>query len=540
MTNDLQLEWSPEEPFVKGCLEHTAGLIEGAKALFDKQLHHLAFHLALLALEEIGKLEVILMGRVGTEEEDAAYRKKFLDDHVGKIFWAFWGPSFISTLVDPKRFEWQQNLAASLHDKRLRGLYADPGDGDDFIAPASNISPDDAKKLIELAEDLLNLQKENKPAQLTDDAKADLLWFRAARYDDEMKKLFFSSASRQKLAEVKALGPWMKWLRERSEERQAELLALAEAETKRSVVDGDMNRPKWKFRIRVYTNSHIIKPKAIKLWNQMGTSIRWFFVDKKKSDQLIVEFDLPKAVQGSDDLYQVGLVSAYHFLLALNIGSCGFFWFDLPKQTESFDESIEDIETGALMHVGRTPLRRVELKVEPLTEWDIRRIGMAFGLLPKHPDKLGPFRLYVGGLVWWAKTDIHSGFEAQAFRAFFDALQGAMLQYGDWNGQSSFNDALKKALSPLIANVDDTVDEFIALAEKFVHNEPPPEVNIDQAAVMKLMTDVYLCAAIEREAHRRMQPDREQAEAAAAETVGPPVEGQQASSQAEQSLPTES
>jgi AbiV family abortive infection protein len=122
MTIDLEPEWSPEEPFVKGCLDHTAGLIEGAKALFDKSLHHLAFHLALLALEEIGKLEVILLGRVGTEEEDSAYRKKFLDDHVGKIFWAFWGPSFISTLVEPKRFEWQQNLAARLHDKRLRGL----------------------------------------------------------------------------------------------------------------------------------------------------------------------------------------------------------------------------------------------------------------------------------------------------------------------------------------------------------------------------------------------------------------------------------
>src|SRR6476620_6778565 len=148
---DLTPEWSPDEPFIKGLLEHTAGVLKGARALLDTGLPHLAYHLSLLALEEIGKLEVVLIGRVGTEEEAAAYWKKFHDDHVGKIFWAFWGPTFKKEMLDPKQVQWHQNLAKKFHEKRLLAIYTEPGDGT-FIAPADHISPDEAKRLIELAE----------------------------------------------------------------------------------------------------------------------------------------------------------------------------------------------------------------------------------------------------------------------------------------------------------------------------------------------------------------------------------------------------
>src|SRR5438105_80878 len=99
MSTNLQPEWSADEPFVRGSLEHSGDLLKAARTLFDAGQPHFAYHLALLALEEIGKLEVVLMGRVGTEEEDEAFRSKFLDDHVGKIFWAFWGPSFGSDVI---------------------------------------------------------------------------------------------------------------------------------------------------------------------------------------------------------------------------------------------------------------------------------------------------------------------------------------------------------------------------------------------------------------------------------------------------------
>jgi hypothetical protein len=376
-----------------------------------------------------------------------------------------------------------------------------------FVAPSEHVTQEDARRLIDMARLRLEMQRENEPAILTDDERADLSWFRAMRYDQEKRDFIVSGASMKKLAELKDVRAWMKWLRESAEQRDAELLALAEEEIKREVADGDINRPKWKFRIRLKTNSHFIRPKAIKAWNKMETPIKWFFVDKKKTDQMIVEFLLPKSVQGTS-LYDVGLAYAYRFVVALNIGSQGFFWFDLPLQTERFDESIEDIETGALLHVGRRVARRVERKIENL---NIFWVAVAFGLLPHDGPELAAFRHYLGGLMYWAKTDIHSGFEVQAFRAFFDSFQTATLLFGDWDGKEPFREAATKVLTPHVKNVDEAVEEIVSLADSYSPGQTLPEVNIEQAAVMKLFTDVYLLAGLDRVArHRASQakPDR--------------------------------
>jgi len=517
MTTDLKPEWSPDEPFVKGSLDHTAGLLLGAEALLEKNLPHLAFHLGLLALEEIGKLEVVLMGRVSSEEDEAAYQKKFLDDHVGKIFWAFWGPTFSQQMLDQQQIEWHQNLAKKLHEKRLRGLYIEP-DEKGFIAPADHVSPKDARSLIDLAKARLEMQREHKPRELTDEEREHLAWFRAARYDQQKKDVIMSGGSMKKLAELRNTSAWIAWLHEEDMKRDAELMAIGEAEMRRERVEGDMDRPKWKFRIRLKTNSHQVRPKAIKAWNKMNTQIQWFFVDKKKTDQLIVEFMLPKSILASD-LYDIGLAFAYRFIVALNIGTQGFFWFDLPNQTESFDESVEDIETRALLHVGRVPVRRVNRTIEPLKESNVTWTAVAFGLLPNDGPQLEAFRLYLGGLVYWAKTDIHSGFEVQAFHAFFSALRTAMLLYGDWDGKVPFKDAASAVLMPFIGGIAETMDELIALANKYIPGEPIPEVNIEQAAVMKLITDVYLWFVLDREAQRRAKIEMEKALAAGAEST---------------------
>lgn len=77
MTEELKPDWSPDERYIRGSLDHTAGPIDGAKALLEKNLPHLAYHLALLALEEIGKMEVVLVGRVADADDEASFRKKF-------------------------------------------------------------------------------------------------------------------------------------------------------------------------------------------------------------------------------------------------------------------------------------------------------------------------------------------------------------------------------------------------------------------------------------------------------------------------------
>jgi AbiV family abortive infection protein len=274
MSNDLKPEWSPDEPFYKGCLDHTADALKGARALYDAGMHHFAFHLALLALEEIGKLEVVLMGRVSTEENAASYKKKVMDDHVGKLFWAFWGPTFTKDLMEPKQIEWHQELAKKLHAKRLRGLYVEEPIAGIFIPPADQVSKEETLRLIEFAENRLEMQRQHEPAILTEEEKADLVWFRAAKDDLQKKVFIFSPASMKKLQEVGNARDWMKWLRATVAEQEADLVALAEAEMKREVQEGDIDRPKWEMRVRIKTNSHIIKPKACNAWERARDAVQ--------------------------------------------------------------------------------------------------------------------------------------------------------------------------------------------------------------------------------------------------------------------------
>lgn len=505
MSNDLKPEWSPDEPFYKGCLDHTADSLKGARALYDAGLHHFAYHLALLALEEIGKLEVILIGRVSTEENAVSFKKKFMDDHVGKIFWAFWGPTFTIDLMQPKQIEWHQELAKKLHAKRLRGLYVEPAEDGAFVAPAAQVSKEETKQLIEFAENRLDLQRDHKPATLTEKEKADLVWFRAAK-DDLQKKVFILSAtSMKKLHELGNARDWMNWLRSTVEAREAELVQLAETEMKREVQEGDIDRPKWEMRVRIKTNSHILKPKACKAWNEHRTPFKWIWIEKK--DEFLLEFAIPKFVK-AEDLYETGLSMIYHYITALNIGTQGFFWFDLPLQTVKYHERVIDLENNAVIEIGRPAPKRVNRVVEHLNDSHIHWIMIALGLLPTDPGYT--FHRYAQGLIYWAKTDIHSGFEVNAFGAFFDAFMSSMAMYGDWDGNRDHaRAAAVKVLTPSITSgVEDTVEEMFKLAETYGVGQSPPEITIEQAAVMKLLTDVYLLGALDREGLRRMAIER--------------------------------
>jgi hypothetical protein len=243
--------------------------------------------------------------------------------------------------------------------------------------------------------------------------------------------------------------------------------------------------------------------------NERGTPFKWTWIEKK--DEFLLEFTIPKSVK-AEDLYETGLSMIYRYITALNIGTQGFFWFDLPLQTVKYHERVIDLEANAQIEIGRPAPKRVNRTVEPLNDSHIHWIMIAFGLLPSDPGYT--FFRYGQGLIYWAKTDIHSGFEVSAFGAFFDTFMSAMRMYGDWDGNRDHARAAAiKMLTPNITSgVEDTVEEMFKLADAYRPGEPVPEVTIEQAAVMKLLTDVYLLGALDREGMRRIAIERTKAE----------------------------
>src|ERR1700721_4777626 len=84
------------EPILEACLTNSERLIESAKAVRSVPgCNHLAFNLAVLALEEIGKSILLLQESLEVKHlrqngEEAKRPLEWIDDHERKRFWAIW------------------------------------------------------------------------------------------------------------------------------------------------------------------------------------------------------------------------------------------------------------------------------------------------------------------------------------------------------------------------------------------------------------------------------------------------------------------
>jgi hypothetical protein len=114
---------SPEAfmPAIEACLEK---LITAAKASALPGSYHIAFHLATMALEEIGKSSMIFIDAIDHKpvggDEETNTPLKWVDDHERKLFWAIWLPlpgSRIGCRAGPyvcrARNPWRQGRCAS-------------------------------------------------------------------------------------------------------------------------------------------------------------------------------------------------------------------------------------------------------------------------------------------------------------------------------------------------------------------------------------------------------------------------------------------
>jgi AbiV family abortive infection protein len=88
---------------MEACRSHAQDLFDGAKLLREKSLPNLAYHLATLALEELGKAQLIGMKSFAKDDADSWYGKQF-DDHIKKLFWALWG-QLLAQPPDPKEID---------------------------------------------------------------------------------------------------------------------------------------------------------------------------------------------------------------------------------------------------------------------------------------------------------------------------------------------------------------------------------------------------------------------------------------------------
>ena len=77
---------------LSACAAHARDLLEAAKAVQGTGRSNIAYHLATLALEEMGKRELYAIQEAATAVgETPKWQIRATDDHKTKLFWCFYG-----------------------------------------------------------------------------------------------------------------------------------------------------------------------------------------------------------------------------------------------------------------------------------------------------------------------------------------------------------------------------------------------------------------------------------------------------------------
>lgn len=436
--------FSTAKETIAACHKNAETLIAAAKSTRQPGSLHISYHLAALALEEVGKASMILLDSLREDFDSLEERSllEWIEDHERKLFWALWLTRF-NQEADWKSIPWAMELAKGIHETRLGSLYVDPRD----ISGPDSVTEKQLDALIQVAESCLLIERHKTLRELSEDEKSDLQWFFKASTDPEMKPLVFSSGSFKKQEELVDRGEWIRWLRRTFEDATRENEALREKElTRIPPSDETQYEEKFRIKIRLKTNSHSIRPSQIKEWNRTVEKAQFFTTNDKS--ELIVQFSIPKAIQGAT-VWHAGFQYAMTFVASLNIATLGFFWWYLPQFTSKFYDSIVDVETNATLAVERVPDLKVVWPPSALKEPDYTRIGSVWAFVmtsSQEPAKAAVFTRYLMHLGLLAKNDVFGQFEPAIFIGLFGVLRHAMHVFGDWDGrEDGFEAAAERA-----------------------------------------------------------------------------------------------
>jgi len=486
------------------CLKHAGDLITAAeRVLKDDGFPNIAYHLAVLALEEIGKAGMVVSRAVLAGARDTDWMENKFDDHVWKIQWAIWSHGFMGQRIDPKDFEEARRFAQNAHARRLAGLYVNPhADDGTAIAPGANVTSEHAVSIINLARARLDVENAIG-TPVIGEPNSDLEWFLNTMGSELGTRRLFSQSFVAKYEELKGdARTWIAWARQEFEKVAADEQAHMQRELARLPSAVGSAKPKWIIKIRLHTPSHSIRPKVLTYWNKQ---VGWVKLSPvKNKNELLMEMTLGDSFSVTN-LYDAGLSSSKLCIAALNVGSLGFFWYELPRQTSRYYESIRDIDAPQMdVAVGRAPGLLGDWKQGALSEKNLQHaieFIAAFGSMPD--EEAAPiFGHYLQGLVYLSKSDIHLSGEDLARDAFLQTLRNACRHFGDWDGAS---DAFIPSLHRVFGEILPEPAHRNQLFDILLPPHRTAEGAFADAVSAKRLADLYLVLVADRIVSERIK-----------------------------------
>lgn len=415
------------------CFTHAQDLIDAASRLLKDKTHpHIAHHLALLALEEVGKAAIIGARFASSDRPGAEAMEKWLGSHQRKIQWAVWSPM---RRIDPADFEEARKFAENAHRRRLQSLYVDPSAELADLSPREHVTEAQATTILNLARARLDLEmaggeQSSEPSEILD-------WFFETIDDPEGSKRLFSRPFLAKYEELEGdAQAWAAWAKEEFARLSEESEQVMRTELARVGSPVQSAVPRWRTRMTLYSPSHSLRSKTLAFWNEKIEAVKLVWTGKK--DQCLLEVTLNDSTLIAD-VYG-GATSLSQLVIAcLNIGSIGYFWPEQPGFLRERFSDVRDLENPKMSLRIQTAAsfwgngRAVALEDRHLQH--AIECMMAFGRLSDE-DAAPIFRPYLDGLALVAKSDILLSFDHMAQAAFRASLAAALARYGGWNGET--------------------------------------------------------------------------------------------------------
>ncbi len=481
------------------CLDHAQDLIGAAEAVLAADKPNIAYHLATLTLEEVGRHELLLLGRGAAREPvPPTWPVKHRQDHVQKLFWAFFGAAFGREVLTKQAWDEMREMAAFIHATRLAGLYADDEDGHVQV-PRDAITHEQADNLIALARARMGITRSYDARKEISGADRNLqAWFLGISADENKRAFLFTAPFMAKLAELQDARAWMVWLKEQFDAADAQGQVMIQAELARSQnPTSASSKNKWRLRIKLTSASHLVAPKPLRIWNSGIEAIKLTKTTEKQG--LYVDLLLAETV-AVQALWLTGWTVARLFAVALNIGTRGLWWWEFAKDVSRYYEVLEDLDLKQAIELDRSPRLKVDWGTNVLNENDLRLTMQALAVLTRlhSPEQRVPYDYYIGGIQFWAKLDVHFPCEPDIYGNFHQSLKGMMRATGAWDGEAPFGPKVSEMLARLVPEMsEDQTRRHVELAEAFEQGQPDRHnVTLTDVAAMKVMCDHYFLSTL--------------------------------------------
>jgi AbiV family abortive infection protein len=483
------------------CVVHARDLVESAKLVQKSGRANIAYHLATLALEEMGRRELFQIQAAAASVGDVpSWQMNATQDHVQKLFWCFYGMGRVQDIIDQQQFFEKREAAADIHAIRLLGLYVENADSG-LNVPSKAITTKQSESLISLAELLVTNAESATPREAIPKEEIDLqIWFLSAFDDPDKRKRILTKQSLENLKLLNDVVAWTRQVKTEIEQDDAELRALAEKEITRSPDSfGKGDKDRWRVQLKIRTSSNSIRPKPLKKWNE-GTT--WIKLRPQQGalakEELLVELTLGDNVHVGS-LLSLGSHIAFHFIVAINMATSGFWWWPLAPNRERFYEKIQDLENKDKGVELDDPSFNIFTQKRELTDVHMQNLTLCLAALPGPNDqhRAPAYTYYLGGLNFIALNSVQWRCEGQAFGNFLESLRLLMVEAKYINDSESIDVAASRFLKEKYSDLDPPEHEsFLQLIRTFDRREAMPAVKLGDVYLLKLLCETIFRDAI--------------------------------------------